>query len=91
MSQITFNVIFKNGAGGVYFNGENIPENKFISSDMSDKSFSVDQNVGHHITTVAGSAPSGGSLIIEVKKGNTLLKSEEFKQATFSGFLVYNI
>jgi hypothetical protein len=91
MANVTFNVIFKDGAGGVFFHGQNIPDNKFISSRMKTKSFTVDQDFGHHISTVAGSAPSGGSVIIEVKKGDTLLTKEEFKQATFGGFLVYNV
>ena len=91
---ITFTVNFYSGAGGIYFHGENIKDNKYISSAMSDKSFSVQQTAGHQIVTVAGSAPSDGKLTVKVSQGAKILSPASdnvFDKMTFSGFIVYTI
>ena len=56
-SQIQFSVSFYKGAGGIYFHGENIPDNQYISSSSTEKTFTVPQNAGRQVVTVAGSAP----------------------------------
>jgi hypothetical protein len=91
---ITFTVDFYSGSGGIYFHGENIPDNKYISSAMNDKTFSVQQSVGHQIVTVAGSAPSDGKLTVQVSQGTKVLSPANdnvFDKMTFSGFIVYGI
>jgi hypothetical protein len=93
-SAITFTVNFYSGAGGIYFHGENIPDNKYISSAMADKTFSIQQTAGHQVVTVAGSAPSEGKLTVEVSQGIKVLSpagDNAFDKMTFSGFIVYTI
>ena len=94
MSTVTFTVAFYSGAGGIYFHGEGIPDNQYINSEMKVKSFSVQQNGGHHIVTAAGSAPSGGKLTVTVTCGTRVLSPAQentFDKMTFSGFIVYDI
>jgi hypothetical protein len=90
---ITFTVAFYGGAGGIYFHGEGIADNQYISSAMPDKTFSVLQPAGHQIVTVAGSAPSGGKITVKVTEGTKVISPAAdnlFTKMTFSGFIVYD-
>jgi hypothetical protein len=90
---ITFTVAFYSGAGGIYFHGEGIPDNQYVSSAMAKKTFSVMQSAGHQIVTVAGSAPSGGKVTVAVTEGARVLSpaaDNVFDKMTFSGFIVYD-
>ena len=94
LSTITFTVAFYSGAGGIYFHGEGIPDNQYISSTMKVKSFSVQQTPGHQIVTVSGSAPSSGKLTVTVSCGTKVLSpasENTFDKMTFGGFIVYDI
>lgn len=91
---ITIRAIFKKGAGGVFFFGENIPQNQKITTDGGPDSFTISQAAGNQMVTVSGSAPAGGSVSIEVKEGTTVLSpasNNVFTQPTFSGFIFYTI
>src|ERR1700710_1505300 len=85
---VRFVITFYDGAGGIYFHGENIPDNKYIDSATTVKEFSVSQSPGHQIVTVAGSAPSEGKITVRVNRNTTVLSpaSENiFDKMTFSG------
>jgi len=94
LRQVTIRAIFKKGAGGVFFFGENIPQNQKITTDSGPDSFTVGQATGNQMVSVSGSAPAGGSISIEVKKGNKVLSAASdnvFTQPTFSGFIFYTL
>jgi hypothetical protein len=91
-SLVLFTVTFYNGAGGIYFHGEGIPDGQYINSGMTDKTIFAKQTVGHQIVTVAGSAPAGGKITVMVSQGSKVLSAagdNVFDKLTFSGFIVY--
>jgi hypothetical protein len=86
---ITIKVNIMDGAGGVFIDlGLGEDKIRHITSSMN---YNVYLETGHYVATLAGSAPTNGSITLSAWDGNSVLKSVSFPQSTFTGFLIFDV
>jgi len=91
--KITFVVTFKGGAGEITFTDvDGLADDTTLDCDGSNptdvQSFSANQSTGPQSVTVGGTAPDGGSITVEVKDGDKVLKSVTFNSGEFDAQVI---